>query len=231
MTDRIQDLPTGERPREKLSRLGPGSLDNAELMALFISTGTKGRSAITIGRDLLKKYGSMGALGGLPVTELAKEKGLGIAKASKLAAAFELGARVAREQINEETLDAPEVIYRFFAPQIAHLPHEQVMVTVLDTRLRHLGTTVISMGTVNESSAHPREILRPVITRAGYSFIVIHNHPSGDPTPSRADEAITRRIAEAAKLMGIEFHDHVIIGRPSPGRTPYFSFRESGLIR
>jgi len=231
MTDRIQDMPTGDRPREKLSRLGPSALDNAELMALFISTGTKGRSAITIGRDLLKKYGSMGALGALPVNELAKEKGLGMAKASKLAAAFELGARVAREQIDQESLDEPEIIHRFFAPQIAHLPHEQVMVAVLDTRNRHLGTTVISIGTVNESSAHPREILRPVITRAGNGFLLVHNHPSGDPTPSRADEIVTRRVAEAADLMQVSFLDHVIIGKPSPGRKPYFSFRECGIIR
>ncbi len=231
MTDRIQDLPSGERPREKLSRLGPSALDNAELMALFISTGTKGRSAITIGRDLLRKYGSMGALGALPVTELAKEKGLGIAKASKLAAAFELGARVAREQIDQETLDDPETIHRIFAPQLAHLPHEQVVVAVLDTRNRHIGTTVISMGGVSEASAHPREILRPVITRAGHSFVLIHNHPSGDPSPSRADEMITRRIAEAADLMQIAFLDHIIIGKPSPGRRPYFSFRECGVIR
>jgi len=231
MSDRIQDMPTGERPREKLSRLGPGALDNAELMALFISTGTKGRSAITIGRDLLRKYGSIGALGALPVNELAKEKGLGIAKASKLAAAFELGARVAREQIDHETLDDPDTIHRFFAPQLAHLAHEQVVVAVLDTRNRHIGTTVISMGGVNESSAHPREILRPVITRAGYSFVLIHNHPSGDPSPSRADEVITRRVAEAADLMQIKFLDHIIIGKPSPGRQPYFSFRECGIIR
>lgn len=230
MTDRIQDLPTGERPREKLSRLGPGSLDHAELMALFISTGTKGRSAITIGRDLLKKYGSIGALGALPVNELAKEKGLGLAKASKLAAAFELGARVAREQINEEPLDSPETIHRFFAPQISHLAQEQVIVAVLDTRLRHMGTSVISLGTVNESTAHPREILRPVITRAGYAFILIHNHPSGDPNPSRADETVTRRVAEAAHLMGVIFQDHIIIGKPALGRKPYFSFRECGMI-
>lgn len=231
MTDRIQDLPSGERPREKLSRLGPSALDHAELMALFISTGTKGRSAITIGRDLLRKYGSMGALGALPVTELAKEKGMGIAKASKLAAAFELGARVAREQMNDEPLDDPATIHRFFAPQISHLPQEQVMVAVVDTRHRHLGTTVISIGSVNESSAHPREILRPVITRAGYGFVLVHNHPSGDPSPSRADEAITRRIAEAADLMQVVFFDHVIIGKPSPGKRPYFSFRECGIIR
>lgn len=230
MTDRIQDIPSGDRPREKLARLGPAALDNAELMALFISTGTKGRSAITIGRDLLRKYGSIGALGALPVSELAKEKGMGIAKASKLAAAFELGARVAREQINEEVLDEPQAIHRIFAPQLAHLPHEQVVVAVVDTRHRHLGTTVVSMGTVNESTAHLREILRPVITRAGYGFILIHNHPSGDPSPSLADEAVTRRVVEAAKLMGVAFLDHVIIGKPAPGRSPYFSFRECGLI-
>jgi DNA repair protein RadC len=230
MTDRIQDLPSGERPREKLSRLGPGSLDNAELMALFISTGTKGRSAITIGRDLLQKYGSMTALGSMPVSELAKEKGLGLAKASKLAAAFELGARVSREQIERQPLDDPETIHRYFSPQLAHLPHEQVLVVVLDTRLNHLATNVISIGGVNEASAHPREILRPVITRAGYAFILIHNHPSGDPSPSRADESITRRIVEAADLMNIRFLDHIIIGKPSPGRRPYFSFREAGLI-
>ncbi len=227
---RIQDLPYDHRPREKLSRLGPSALDNAELMALFISTGTKRRSAIDIGRDLITKYGSMGALGSLPVSELAKEYGLGLAKASKLAAAFELGTRVAREQIRDIPIDTPERIHDFFAPQLRHLAQEQVVVAVLDTRLRHIGTTVVSIGTVSESSAHPREVLRPVITRGAHGFVLIHNHPSGDPSPSRSDEVVTRRLVEAAKLMQVHFLDHVIIGRPSPGRMPYFSFRESGVV-
>jgi DNA repair protein RadC len=228
---RIQDLPDGQRPREKLSRLGPGALDNAELMALFISTGTRGRSAIEIGRGLIAKYGSMSALGGLPVGELAKEHGLGLAKASKLAAAFELGARVAREQLREVPLDTPELIHDFFAPQMRHLAQEQVVVATLDTRLRHIGTTVVSVGTVSESAAHPREVLRPVITRGAHGFILIHNHPSGDPSPSRSDETVTRRLVEAAALMQVRFLDHVIIGRPAPGRSPYFSFREAGVIQ
>ncbi len=227
---RIQDLPHGERPREKLAQLGPAALNNAELMALFISTGTKGHSAIDIGRDLLAKYGSMGALGGLPVSELAKEHGLGLAKASKLAAAFELGTRVAREQLRDTPLDSPERIHEFFAPQLRHLAQEQVVVAVVDTRLRHIGTTVVSVGTVSESNAHPREILRPVITRGAHGFVLIHNHPSGDPSPSRADEMVTRRLVEAASLMQVRFLDHVIIGKPSPGRTAYFSFREAGLV-
>jgi DNA repair protein RadC len=200
-------------------------------MALFISTGFRGRSAIDIGRDLVAKYGSIGALGGLPLAELAKEKGLGMAKASKLAAAFELGARVAREQINDHPLDTPDRIHDVFGPQLRHLPQEHVIVAVVDTRLRHTGSVVVSVGSLNECTAHPREILRPVITRGGYGFILIHNHPSGDPSPSRADNLVTRRLVEAATLMQVEFLDHVIIGKPSPGRTPYYSFREAGIVR
>lgn len=228
---RIQDLPNDQRPREKLSQLGPSALDNAELMALFISTGTKGRSAIDIGRALIQKYGSMAALGGLPVGELAMERGMGIAKASKLAAAFELGSRVAREQLREISLESPELIHEFFGPQMRHLAQEQVVVAVLDTRLRHVGTTVVSVGTVSESAAHPREVLRPVITRGAHGFVLIHNHPSGDPSPSKADEVVTRRLADAAALMQVKFLDHVIIGRPAPGRSPYFSFREAGIVQ
>lgn len=227
---RIRDMPNDERPREKLSKLGPTSLDNPELIALFLCTGVKGRSAIEIGRDLIRKYGSLGAIGRLPVAELASEPGLGPAKASKLAAAFELGARVAREQMRDVPLDTPELIYQMFSPQMSHLTQEQVVVVLLDTRLRHAGTCVVSIGTVNESTAHPREILRPVITRGAYGFVLIHNHPSGDPGPSRADENVTRRLVDAAALMQVRFLDHLIIGRPSPGRQPYFSFREGGLI-
>jgi len=227
---RIHDLPDGEKPREKLAQRGPAALDNAELMALFIASGIKGRSAIQLGRELIRKYGSLGALGGLTVSQLANEHGLGPAKASKLAAAFELGCRVAREQMQLRPLDSPELIYEFFAPQMAHLSQEQVVVAVLDARLRHVGTNTVSMGTVNESPAHPREILRPVITRAAHGFVLIHNHPSGDPSPSRSDELITRRLMDASTLMQVAFFDHVIIGRPAPGRPGYFSFREAGIV-
>jgi DNA repair protein RadC len=223
-------MPCDQRPREKLAALGPAALDNGELMALFISTGTKGRSAIDIGRDLLKKYGSMGALGTLPVAELAKEKGIGLAKASKLAAAFELGLRVAREQLQDVSLESPELIHDCFAPQLRHLPQEHVMVATLDARLRHTSTTLVSVGTVSEASAHPRDIMRPVITRGAYGFILIHNHPSGDASPSRSDEVVTRNLVDAAKMMQVRFLDHVIIGKSSPGRSPYYSFREAGII-
>lgn len=227
---RIHDMPLAQRPREKMLRLGPAALDNAELMALFLSTGTRGHSAIDIGRELIRKHGSIAALGSLPVSELAREHGIGIAKASKLAAAFELGCRVAREQVDQQPLDSPDAIHRVFAPQLQHLAHEQVLVAAVDTRLRHLATTTVSVGTVNESTAHPREILRPVITRGAFGFLLIHNHPSGDPSPSSADQAVTQRVSEAAALMQVRLVDHVIIGRPRPGQSPYYSFREAGLL-
>jgi len=227
---RIHDLPCDQRPREKLAALGPAALDNSELMALFISTGFKGRSAIDMGRDLLKKFGSIGALGTLPVAELAKEKGIGLAKASKLAAAFELGSRVAREQLKDTPLETPELIYDYFAPQLRHLNQEHVIVATLDARLRHTSSTLISVGSVSEAIAHPRDIMRPIITRGAYGFILVHNHPSGDASPSRSDESVTRNLIDVAKLMQVKFLDHVIIGKPSPGRNPYYSFREAGII-
>lgn len=224
----IRDMPQEMRPREKMLRLGAGALNDAELLALFLATGVKGRSAIEIGRDLIRKFGSLSALGGMPVGELAKERGVGVAKSSKLAAAFELGVRVARERVVTAVLDTPESIHSFFGPQMAHLPQEQVVVAMVDARLRHMGSAVVSVGTVSESSAHPREVLRPVITRGAYGFVLIHNHPSGDPSPSKADEVVTRRIADSAELLQVRLLDHIIIGRSAS--APYFSFREAGLI-
>jgi len=231
MNNRIMDMPCADRPREKLARFGPNALDNAELMALFLSTGTKGRSAIEIGRELITRYGSLGALGALPLDELTKHAGLGPAKASKLAAAFELGARVAREQVQNVPLDSPERLHDYFSPQLRHLSQEQLIVVLLDTRLRHAGTVIISQGTVDSCTAHPRDILRPVVTRGCYGFAVVHNHPSGDPTPSNADMRITRRLIEAADLMQVALLDHLIVGRPSMGRKAYYSFREAGIVR
>jgi len=227
---KIQDIPTHERPRQKLLQYGPAALNSAELLSLFILTGHNGWSCLDISRQLISRYGGLSALGGMPANALAMEMGIGPCKAATLAAAFELGVRVAREQINSTPLDTPELIHQCYAPQLQHLPQEQVVVATVDTRLRHIGTTVVSVGTVSEASAHPREILRPVITRAAYGFILIHNHPSGDPSPSSADCAVTRRLVDVAETMQVLFIDHVIIGRSEFGRAPYYSFREAGFI-
>ncbi len=230
MSNLISEMPLDDRPREKLARLGPGALDNAELLAIFLRTGTVGRSAIQIGRDLMAHYGSIGSLGCAGVAELAKQPGLGLAKACQLTAAFEMGVRAAREQIADKPLDSPALIYQAFAPQLARLRHEKLLVALVDTRLRHEGTVEISSGTVNNTVAHPRDVLRPVVNRGAYGFVLIHNHPSGDATPSKADEQFTRRLVEAADLMQVTFLDHMIIGRPDNGRSPYFSFREVGVV-
>ena len=226
----IADLPDQLRPRERLAQDGAASLSNAELLAIFLRVGVKGESAIQVGERLLREHGSLSALGRLEVAQLAREHGLGLAKAAQLVAAFELGARVARERASLETLDCPAAIHEVFAPQLAHLPHESLRLALLDTRLRATRFETLSQGTVNETVAHPRDILQPVLLHRGYGFVLVHNHPSGDPSPSRADRELTRRVAEAANLMQVRFLDHLIVGRPSKVHDSYFSFAEAGLL-
>ena len=133
------------------------------------------------------------------------------------------------------TTDTPENLCRFWQEIIARQPDhepdkESVVVVMMNTRLRPYAWHRVSLGTVSESHCLPREIFRPVIASAAYGFALMHNHPSGDPSPSRSDEVITRRMGEAANLLQIRFIDHVIVGEPAPGRSPYFSFREAGLV-
>ena len=226
----ISDLPDQLRPRERLAQEGAGALSNAELLAIFLRVGVKGESAIQVGERLLREHGGLAALGRLDPTQLAKEHGLGLAKAAQLVAAFELGARVARERASLESLDCPAAIHEIFAPQLAHLPHESLRLALLDTRLRATRFETLSQGTVNETVAHPREILQPALLHKSYGFVLVHNHPSGDPSPSRADRDLTRRVAEAATLMQVRFLDHLIVGRPSNIHDAYFSFAEAGLL-
>ena len=229
--NRIADLPKDDRPRERLLRLGPASLSDAELLALFINTGIPGENAIQVAQRLLKTHGSLAQLARLTPQLLRSEKALGPAKAALLTAAFEIGRRAERETLIEQPLSTPELIYQFAGPEMRHLPHETVRVLLVNTRLSFVRQEQISHGTVNESMAHPRDVLRPAIAHAAWGFILVHNHPSGDPSPSDADFRMTRRIREASEVLGIKFLDHVIIGAPSETRSsPYFSFREAGIL-
>jgi DNA repair protein RadC len=133
------------------------------------------------------------------------------------------------------TTDTPENLYRFWQEIIARQPDhepdkESVVVVMMNTRLRPFAWHRVSLGTVSESHCHPREVVRPVLVAGAYGFALMHNHPAGDPSPSRADEVVTRRMGEAANLLQIRFIDHVIVGEPAPGRSTYFSFREAGLV-
>lgn len=226
----IHEIPEQERPRERLAAHGAAKLSDSELIAIILRTGMKGVSAIDLGRDLLIRYGSLGALSRCDVHELAKIKGVGMAKAVQLAAAFGLATRVAQESLARQKIDSPELVYELLGAEMRSLSKESLRVILLDTKYHHMRTHEVSLGSLNESVAHPREIFQPALTYSAYAFILVHNHPSGDPTPSEADRRLTIRLTEASRLLQIQMLDHVIIGSSDNGRQPYFSFREAGLI-
>ena len=227
----IRDLPEDDRPREKLSRLGAKSLSEPELLALFFGSGLPGMTAIELGKVLLDRFGSLRKLAGSTVGELSQIKGIGPAKSSQLAAIFELSRRLARERIVERPVDSPEAVYTLLGEEMSALPYESLRAIFLNTRSHLIRVEEITRGGLNESVAHPREILRAALTHHAYSYILVHNHPSGDPAPSSADRALTRRLIAASKEVGIEMIDHIIIGTHSATRLdPFFSFAEAGLI-
>lgn len=229
---RIRDLPASERPREKLASAGPAALADAELLALFFGSGRRGQSAVDLGRSLIRRFGSLQTISRQSLAELSQIPGIGPAKASQLAAVFEFGRRLARERYREQPIESPEAVYDLMGPELRGLNQETVRLILLDRRANLIHTAEITRGTLDECLAHPREIFRPVIARSAASFILVHNHPSGNPAPSAADVALTRQLRDAAVLLKIDFQDHVIIGSPSeaPGSLPYYSFREAGLI-
>lgn len=226
----IHELPADERPREKLAAHGASALSDSELIAILLRTGMVGASAIDIGRQLVARFGSLNALSRASVAELSQIKGVGPAKAVQLAAAFGLAARLARETLSRQRMDSPQLIHDLLGAEMRALSKESLRVVLLDTKLHLITVEQVSLGSLNESIAHPREIFRPALIHAAYALIVVHNHPSGDPAPSSADHSITRRLADAASLLQIRLLDHIIIGNGDNGRQPWFSFREAGIL-
>jgi DNA repair protein RadC len=228
---RIQDLPEEDRPRERLLRLGAGALSDAELLAIFINTGMKGENALQVAQRLLKEHGSLRNLSRIEAVELVDMRGLGPAKAAHLAAAFELGRRAEQQEVREVPINTPELAYKFIGAEMQALSHESVRILLLNTRLCLMRHEELFRGTLDQSSAHPREIIHKVLIHKAYGFVLVHNHPSGDPSPSDADRRLTRRLKDAADLFNIHFVDHLIVGVPAEGRSqPYFSFRECGML-
>jgi len=227
----IHELPPEDRPREKLALRGADALSDSELIAILLRTGVQGANAIEVARQLLARYGSLGGLARCSVKELAGIKGVGPAKAVQLAAAFGLGARLARETASRVKIDQPDLVYELLGPEMRALSKESLRVVLLDTRYQLMRVEEISLGSLDQSIAHPREIFRPALIYSAFAVIVAHNHPSGDPTPSEADRRLTRRLKEAAELLQITLLDHVIIGAPGCGGRPgYVSFKELGLL-
>ncbi len=227
----IKDLPEDERPREKLARLGSSALSDAEILAVFLGTGRKGKSAIDLGREMIRHFGSLRNLSRASVEELTAIEGIGPAKASQLAATFEFGQRIAKESFNDRAITSPEDAFELVSAELQRLSQESVRAILLNHKKRLIHVTEVFRGTGNESFANPSEILRKAIGHAAHSLILVHNHPSGDPSPSKADHEVTRRMKTACDAVGIEFTDHLVIGSPvTSASKPYFSFREAGLL-
>lgn len=227
---RIKDLSYNLRPRERLEALGADALSTAELIAILLGSGFKGRNVIDVAHYLLKAHPSLEDLARASVKDLMRVKGIGQAKAVALAAAFGLGRRLKREVVARPKLSNPEEIYDLVGEEMRTFSKEVVRVILLNARLECLRIEDIAKGSVNQSIAHPRDILLPLFTHSVQAFILVHNHPSGDPSPSEADRRLTRRIAEAARLLEVDFIDHIIIGSPGEARQPYFSFKEAGFL-
>ncbi len=228
---RIADLPADQRPREKFAAQGPESISDAELLALFFGTGTVGHSAIDLGRNLLRDYGSLAQLARHSFHEFQAIKGIGPAKALHLAAAFELGKRVARQEYSDCELDDPGVIYNLLGPEMNALDRESIRVILLNSKCRLIKIEEIASGTVSECLARPVEIIRPAIIHQAYGFILVHNHPSGDSQPSEQDRRLTRLLIDTCRALQLKILDHIVIGRPGPaGQPAWFSFREAGMV-
>ncbi|MDR3589325.1 MAG: DNA repair protein RadC [Negativicutes bacterium] len=222
----IKELPPDERPREKLLAHGPALMSNAELIAILLRTGTSKDSALRLAERLLVKHGGVGGLGGLSPQEISKIKGIGAAKAVTVAAAMELGKRLGLLGAAERpVIRSPQDVADLLMPRLRHENKEKFVVVLLSTKNHVLASPTVSVGSLNASVVHPRELFREAINYNAAAVVLVHNHPSGDPTPSQEDLALTAKMDEAGRLLDISVLDHVIIG---DGK--YVSLKEKGIL-
>ncbi len=212
----IREWPAGERPREKLLSRGSGALSDAELLAVLLGSGSRGKDAVALGRELLTQTGSLGALLGRPEGQV-RSGGLGPAKRARLAAALELARRSLSEQLREQpALTSPKDSGSYLRAQLRHLPYEVFACLYLDNRHRVLAFEELFRGTVDGASVHVREVVRACLRHNACAVIFAHNHPSGVAEPSAADRAITRDLGHALQLVGVRVLDHLVIGSGEP---------------
>ena len=228
MAGGIKQWPEDERPREKLLKSGPEALTDAELLALILRTGdaVSGKSALDIGRELLQEFGGLRSLAGVSTVDICRIKGAGPAKAACIKAALELAGRSgARRLESNERYTSPRQIFEHFHYTYRDRRKEYFLALLLDGKNRIIREVRISEGSLNQSIVHPREVFSPAVRESAAAVILVHNHPTGDPAPSREDIEITRRLREAGDLMGIKVLDHIIIGD-----GVFLSFSAQGMM-
>jgi DNA repair protein RadC len=220
-------LPDIDRPRERLWALGPTALTTAELLAIVLGTGGGGQDVLELAARLLEICeGSLRRLAQRPSAELLRSRGIGPTKAARLIAAFELGARIGREERRPvPRIREPEDVLRLFGTRLRDLQVEEFHLLALDSQSQVLREVLITRGLLNSSLVHPREVFRSAIAEAAAGIIVVHNHPSGDPTPSAEDRAATKQLVSAGRLLDLPVYDHVIIAGDR-----YVSFATAGLL-
>ena len=213
----IRDWPAAERPREKLLARGPGALSDAELLAIFLGSGLRGRDAVETARDLLGAHGPLRALLERSAVELARLPGLGPARACALSAALELGHRHLSADLERgAALSDPQAAGRYFAQRLRGLPHEVFAALFLDNRHRSIAFEELFRGTLDGAEVHPREVVRRALAHNAAAVIVVHNHPSGNREPSAADRAVTARLKQALSLVDLRLLDHFVIADGPP---------------
>ena len=224
----ITDWPEGERPRERLLAHGAAALSDAELLAIYLRVGVRGKSAVDLARDLLQRFdGRLGVLAEATLEELASVSGIGMAKAAQLKASFELARRaLSQEMARRDTFAAPGQVRDWLRLKLGGRPHEVFMALWLDAQNRLLRAEELFTGSLTQTSVYPREVVKAALAHNAAAVILAHNHPSGVAEPSRADEMLTRTLKEALAMVDVKLLDHFIVA----GTLPPLSFAERGLI-
>jgi DNA repair protein RadC len=227
MALRLAEQPLRDRPRERLWAVGPAALTGQELLAIVLGTGCRGHDALDVAGELLARVdGSLRRLAGRLPAEFARVLGVGPGKAARIAASLELGRRACLEETPPPVrIRGPADVQRYYASRLRDLAVEEFHVLALGSQSQVLGDLFITRGILNSSLVHPREVFRAAIAEAAAAIIVVHNHPSGDPTPSADDRAVTRQLVAAGRLLDLPVYDHVVVGGDS-----FVSLAEAGLL-
>jgi len=218
--------PRSEGPRERIHDVGPEALSDRELVTLLLGQGVRGAAATELAARLLSRHGGLRGLARAAAAELAAERGIGPARSATLAAAVEVGRRLAGQRLRSGApISGPADVFHHFHARLRDAPHERFVAVLLDARHRWLREVVVSQGTLTASLVHPREVFRAALREGAAALLLVHNHPSGDPSPSREDREITLRLARAGELLGVRVLDHVVVAEQG-----YVSLREEGVF-